>query len=64
MRMTLATALAVIGKEGAALADLSEVDAPVHIGHRGLVCHVNDHGNATLYAMKANGTLREIWSVV
>ena len=30
----------------------------------GLVCHVNDHGNATLYAQDHTGARREIWSVV
>jgi hypothetical protein len=32
---------------------------------RGMLCVVNDHGNATLYATENGvGTLREIWSVV
>lgn len=32
-------------------------------GFSGIVCHVNDHGNATLYSAR-NGKLREVWSIV
>lgn len=40
--------------------DLSEVPDTF----RGMLCVVNDHGNATLYCTdKGVGTLREIWSV-
>lgn len=43
------------------VSDLSEVSDTF----RGLLCVVNDHGNATLYCTdKGVGTLREIWSVV
>lgn len=43
------------------VSDLAEVPD----SFRGLVCVVNDHGNATLYVTRAGiGTLREVWSVV
>lgn len=41
------------------VADTSEVPA----NYSGLVVHINDHGNATLYAAR-KGKLREVWSVV
>ena len=43
------------------VSDLSELpdDLP-----GGLVCVVNDHGNATLYAQDCEGVRREIWGIV
>ena len=32
--------------------------------YRGLVMHVNDHGNATLYSVESDSQARELWSVV
>jgi len=45
--------------DGLKVSDTSEVPAD----YSGEVLHVNDHGNATLYAASA-GALTEIWSVV
>ena len=45
--------------DGLKVADTSEVPSD----YSGEVLHVNDHGNATLYAAEA-GELREVWSVV
>lgn len=45
--------------DGLRVNDTSEVPK----GYRGEVLHVNDHGNATLYATTARG-LREVWAVV
>lgn len=49
----------VIDDGGVVVDDLSEVPDD----HSGIVLHVNDHGNATLYACDS-GKLTEIWSVV
>lgn len=48
------------------VADLSDVSMMtlVEDGQPRVVCHVNDHGNATLYSIAPNGKAREIWSVV
>jgi hypothetical protein len=35
-----------------------------HRDYRGLVLHVNDHGNMTLYYCNSRRNLREIWSCV
>lgn len=40
--------------------DMSEVPD----SYRGMACHVNDHGNATLYNITPNGKPHEIWGVV
>ncbi len=45
--------------DGLRVSDLSEVPED----YSGEVLHVNDHGNATLYAAE-NGKLTEIWGVV
>jgi hypothetical protein len=45
--------------DGLKVADTSEVPAD----YCGEVLHVNDHGNATLYAAE-RGQLREVWAVV
>lgn len=50
------------------VSDLSEV--PDRFPFGGLVCHVNDHGNATLYRMdyahagSSLSQLKEVWAVV
>lgn len=43
------------------VADLSEVPEDFA---GGLILHVNDHGNATLYAQDCTGERREVWSIV
>ncbi len=50
--------LLLVGR-GADLADLSKVPAD----HSGAVCHVNDHGNTTLY-QHDKGEFVELWSCV
>lgn len=52
------------------LGDLSEFDglrvcdtSEIPRGHTGEVLHINDHGNATLYAC-TRGRCREVWAVV
>ena len=50
---------AVYCKDVLPVSDLSEVPA----GFSGTVYHVNDHGNASLYAY-ARGKSRELWAVV
>lgn len=46
--------------DGECVNDLSEVSK----GYRGLVLHVNDHGNVTLYMAFKCGTVHEITSRV
>lgn len=48
------------------VSDLSDVSllALVEDGASRMVCHVNDHGNATLYSIAPTGKVREVWSIV
>ena len=46
--------------EGECVSDLSDVSK----GFRGLVLHINDHGNITLYRAFKNGSFHEIASRV
>lgn len=46
--------------EGLKVNDLSEVPA----GYKGLVLHINDHGNVSLYKAFKCGTFHEIASCV
>lgn len=50
----------ITGSGGIKVNDTSEVPDDFE----GDVLHVNDHGNATLYACEKGGKLTEIWSVV
>ena len=45
--------------DGLRVSDLSEIPK----GYCGEVLHVNDHGNASLYA-KSRSSLRELWAIV
>lgn len=46
--------------DGKFVNDLSEVEK----GYKGLVLHVNDHGNVTLYKAFKNGSFHELASRV
>ena len=46
--------------DGEVVSDLSEVSR----GFRGMVLHINDHGNVTLYRAFANGNVHEVASRV
>lgn len=46
--------------DGEAVNDLSEIPE----GYRGLVLHVNDHGNITLLKSFKNGNTHEVWGMV
>jgi hypothetical protein len=46
--------------DGECVSDLSDVSK----GFRGLVLHINDHGNVTLYRAFKNGSFHEIASRV
>jgi hypothetical protein len=46
--------------DGEVVSDLSEVSK----GYAGMVLHINDHGNVTLYRAFKNGSFHEVASCV